>query len=414
MKDVADDSDEEVRIAKTVTLRQLLARALRKQGFGEICKEEPGKSSRWADVASQNLLLSVLLGLLLFASFRFGWHLWLTASIIFGSLLLLVFAVMAGGCTNMLGYLAYVIAWLALGVYLLGNRDYDSLLLTHVLPFFLVIGGRWAARAVRFTTHIPFFIPITLLLILTPLISEDPWRVASASGWRIGVLAAVALTPLCVYLLIRLARLDVATTLFSVVETLNARDMPIEKLWKGVDKFRNKPSESIDSEASIAQLGAIFQADKEVTTNRLAVAVVAIEKRFRRLVTLRVVSVIVGVWIAVTGLIYLLALIIMPSSLAADWSRSSVNLVDAQLFGWDVTIPAGPYLHVALLLGTVASVGFAGFVLTEEKYFEEFTKGIIGKPAEQYLTLALPYLALADEDAGEGVKGKSQRTPVGG
>ncbi|GGQ67173.1 hypothetical protein [Couchioplanes azureus] len=408
MQEHTDGSSSDASSARsTVTLRELLTRALRKQGFGEVCKVEPGTSNRLADSLSQNLLFSMLLGFLLFASFRLGWDFWITALVIFASMLGLVLAVRAGGCTNMLGYLAYMAAWITLGVYLFANGDYSTLFLTHLLPFLLVIGTRWAVRAVRFTAHVPFFVPITLLLILMPLISEDPWRIAVAAEWRIGLLAAITLTPLSLYLLVRMARLDSTTLLFKTIDTLNDRDVPMEAVWKRIDKHRNKPAEHIDADAAIVQLAEALNAEKEITTARLVKAVMLIEKRFRRLASIRVMSVVGGVWIAVTGLLYALALTIMPTSLAADWSKSQVETLDAEFFAWDFSIVTSPYLQVALLLGTVAAVGFAGFVLTEEQYFEGFTKGVIGKPVEQYLMLALPYLAVADEDPNEPSKSES-------
>ncbi|MEV6634384.1 hypothetical protein AB0M54_26915 [Actinoplanes sp. NPDC051470] len=383
----------------TVTLRVLLTRALRAQGFGEVCKDEPKTSGRLANVLSQNLLLSILSGLVLFSSVRLGWDFWTTAAAIFASLVLLVLAVMAKGCTNLLGYLAYMATWIAIGLYLLIDRDYDTLFITHFLPFLVIAGIRWAARAIRFTVHVPFFIPITLLLVLLPLISEDPWRMAVASGWRIVLLAALTLIPLSIYLLVRLRRLDVATVLLNVVETLNARDLPVHDAWKRLAKNLNKPAENIDSDAAIARLADAFDADSDVTTDRLTRAVAVMAKRFRRIASARVISILAGVWIAVTALLYLLALVIMPQSLATDWSKSGIGRINGDFFVWEISFVTGPYLHVAFLLGTIAAVGFAGFVLTEEKYFEGFTKGAIGQPAEQYLILVLPYLALVDEES---------------
>jgi hypothetical protein len=372
---------------------------LRWQGFGDVCREEPGESGsgRVAEAISQNILISMLLGILLFATFGLGWDWWLALLMIFGSMLILVILVLTHACSNILGYLAYTITWIAIGGYLLSTGDSSTLWLTHSLPLILVIGGRWAARAVRYTMHVPFFLPITLLLILMPLISEDPWRMAATAGWRTGVLATITLVPLCMYLIFRLRNLDISEIICSVSKDLSVNEESIADLWKRIDE-RRKPSEKINSSEAITQLRQLLQS-RERADERLQFKMAGFEKRLKRIAVIRASTVIVGVWIAATLLVYLLAIAIMPSSLATAWSTMSVGHIQAQALSWGISIPTGPYVQVALLLGTVAAAGFAAFVLTEDKYFADFTHAMLDEPANDLVVFGLAYLTLREQDS---------------
>lgn len=393
---------------KNLTPRQLLARALRADGYRKLCKEDPSDYSLGGRRISVNLLLSIMLGLIVYAVIDLRWSLLASVVAILSSLV--AFAVLIGYLRfpSRLTYLTYVALWFAAAFAQLVAGDLRGLAVTHALPFGIVLGVRWAISALQLTVHVPFFIPLALIIVLLPLLTEDPWRLSSVAGPRVGLLAAVSALPLAALYVIRLARLSTISVLASAAEVLSKDAEAPGRAFKVLDKLRDKNGEEgIDEDAATAQFGRSYRGPDARTAVTIAASAAKVAFRWRAM--RRFLSLLVGIGIAVWFLIYGLAWAAVPTRLAADWSGRRVPFEQYDILGWNLSVPLGPYVLVASLLATVACVGFLGFALTEDQYSEALWRAVVAKPAEDYLLLAMPYASVAGLQTGAEAKSNSRK-----
>lgn len=372
-------------------LRRLLVRGLREEGARKLCKEEPSDFTLRSELLSVALLCSALLGLVIFAVDQLGWSFWDTIAAL---VLALLGAVAAAKLTTpLVPYLLVLLGWTIAGVVQLAGPGLDALFLSHGLPFAIILGARWGWRALRLAAGIPLFVPVALIVVLLPLLSEDPWRLGAAAGWQLAALAAVAITSLLALVAARFLRLSLTDVFDAAAERLATTPKPedealelVKKLWREEDRDR------LDEERVRKRLRLAYEAP--LPAERAPQIADTIGRGFKRRAVLRLLPLTAGIASAAWGLIYVLAWGAVPASLAAEWSGRAVPRAELALLGVDVSLPLGPYLTVAALLAIVATAGFLAFALTEDRHSAALSEALLSRPAERVLLLALPYIAL--------------------
>ena len=378
-------------------MNTLLIRALRSQGFRKICKGQPSDFSVGGNAFSVNLMSSTLIGLVIFAVQLFGWPVWLPVVIILGSLVVLAVLIAYAGLSTRVVYLSYLIAWFTGGAYLAFKGHFEVLAATHLLPFGIVLGFVWIRRAVQLAGHVPLFIPLALIIVLLPLLTEDPWRLATAAGPRIALLAAISVLPLAVLLIRRIVRLGVYESLHQAADRIKVDPSPEDRAFIAIEAVRdNAREEKIPEEAT---KNVLRRAYANIPASSVDEAAQAAGRALRWKAIRKLSALVLGVSLAVWLLIYGLAWAAMPLSLASEWSKQAIPVVRFDVLGGAVVLPIGPYVLVAGLLATVACVGFLGFAQTEDQYSEALWNAVVNRTAEDYLLVALPYLMGVDRDA---------------
>jgi hypothetical protein len=295
-------------------------------------------------------------------------------------------------------YLTYVAAWAILIIVLLRRENPIAALFTFGTPFIITPAVRWLPGALAFTRHIPFFIPLALLLVLLPLLTEDPWRLAAAAGNRIAILAAIAATPLVLLIVVRIVRLDLGEVLESAVDGAVEQALDLRATVREIDKSRDTSRElPLDPEATSSILSAAYTDGK--AGDRMGEITVMMYRRYRWIALRHFLRLLVAVAVSIFIFIYSLAWAAMPPSLAAEWSKMEIRFQEVDIFGGVIELPLGPYLVVSILLAAIACVGFLGFATTEDRYSEALWNAVAIRPARELFILGIPYLALREQES---------------
>ena len=188
-------------------LHKGLVQALRKEKNARLCRDEPSDTSHLANLLSQGIIWSMVASVPLWLMVDMGLRLWPSLGIAAAFLALLV---LFAGVTKRFGTAASMIfvAWATTGIASYSGGGFDQLALTHFLPFGLSAVGVWMWRALGLASGIPFLLPIALIVVFLPLLTQDLWVVGDDIGWQLLAVAIVALGPLLVVLGVRIARTD--------------------------------------------------------------------------------------------------------------------------------------------------------------------------------------------------------------
>ncbi|TDD63549.1 hypothetical protein [Actinomadura rubrisoli] len=374
-------------------IKLLLTRTLRVRGFRKLCKSEESDYHIGATNLSVNLLFSILLGLAIFATQELALHFWEAAILVTGSLFLVVIAALIIKASQIFGYILFLATWIGAGAYELWQGQ-TGVFWSHIFPFTLVLAVRWSWSALKVAWRVPLFIPLALILVLLPLLTEDPWRLASDAHSRIPWVAGVSIGPLAFLFIARLIRINPDEVINAASSRILSREKTAETALALIKENKADDDGELDDDDALFRLRLAFPSS--VDTQRLEKTAQA-ARRALQLRAIRVFLVLTfGIFIALWVLIYVLAWAALPISLAMEWSKHAVPVETFDLVGVNVSLPLGPYLLVATLFACVACVGFLSFVLTEEHYYEPLWANVVEQPAEEYVLLALAYIDLAD------------------
>jgi hypothetical protein len=390
--------------AKPVDLRMLLNRALRAQGYWKLCKAQGSDYSVVSNKLSRFLVIAILVGSAVSVNRIFDLSLWHSIEIVLGAIVAWVVVVLITGApAGIFAYISLFLWLIGAGGYLAITHEFSVLVFTHLLPFGVVLAAQWTGGAMKLAGHVPFFVQLALIIVLLPLLSEDPWRLAAeAGGRRIAMLAALSIIPLCYVLVLRIVKTDTETTFAQAAARIEAE--PTRYSADATQFLLKKMREAGEVELADDRV----QGEIETAYGRMSTyigEVITLGRRaFRLRAIRRLLAMVIGISLAVWLLIYILAWAAMPPSLAEQWSKRDVGYWTPPPLGFDLHFPLGPYLLVAALLATVACVGFLGFALTEDQYSEALWGAVIHRTATDCVKLAIPYLHLSDVaelDGGE-------------
>jgi hypothetical protein len=381
--------------ATPVDLKMLLNRALRSQGYRKICKAQGSDYSVVSNKLSRFLVIAIFLGSAISVNRIFDLSLWHSVEIILGAIIAWVVVVMITGAQAGLVVYIFMFLWLiGAGGYLAITQEFSTLAFTHLLPFGVILAAQWTGGAMKLAGHVPLFVPLALIIVLLPLLTEDPWRLASEAGGRIAVLAALSTIPLCYVLIIRIVKTDVETTFAQAAARIEAE--PLKYVAEATQFLLKKMREAQEAELADDRVQDEIETAYSRMNTYLGEVITLGHRAFRLRAIRRLLAIVIGISLAVWLLIYVLAWAAMPVGLAEQWSKQNVTYWTPSPLGFDLRFPLGPYLLVAALLATVACVGFLGFALTEDQYSEALWGAVIHRTAADCLKFAIPYLHLSD------------------
>jgi len=293
-----------------------------------------------------------------------------------------------------------VLAWILLVAGQILQDDHD-VIATVVWPFAVVAAGLWIVRRQRLTTVArtsPLLLAVTITILLIPLFTDDLWRAADGLGLRhLGLLAAVTVLPLLISLTHRL-RADVGGVLSRAAsEILAARHEAAERAGERILRLLEDDTRSREGAQLSDQLAGVYADAVSVEhAQRLEADLVP---PLRRQVVRRLLVTTFGLLAGVTVYLYVLAWILVPIGVSAEWLGEPANTATISLLGGKLDVPLGGYLSVAALLGIIATAVVLAFATTEDRYAGDVTEAVLYAPLRDGMTIALPYQALKDASA---------------
>lgn len=287
-------------------LRFGLVQALRKERYGRLCRDEPADSTHLANLVSQGLMWSMILSLVVWLIARLGLTFWQAAGA--GSLLVIVLSLFAAA-TNRFRLVASAIAglWLLAGVQSFLAGGIESLAITNGLPFVLVVVVLWMWNALAFVSDIPFLLPIALVVVFLPLLTQDLWTVGDDIGAQVIAVAVVALGPLLLVLGTRFINADIEAVFRTATESMGATGDRDEAVVKAI---KQAPRAEVDADAPPDDWlrdeldGLYASSDLDEVASKLAVELRIV---FRRHMIWRLTRLVVGTSAFFASFIYLLA-----------------------------------------------------------------------------------------------------------
>ena len=382
-------------------VRALLIRALRAEALGGVCRGEPRDWTTLSNSVSQGLMFGFLLGL----AFAIGdWlnasAVW-TAAVFFG--VLLGFAFLASAATPSAVALLTLMCWVcALGLQVV-DSDYDTI---ETLGFGMAIGigsvAAWRARKLpQVSRSAPLLLPIALVALLIPLFTAELWR--AAAQLTVGNLAAllmVSLVPVTIVVQRRIAG-QVPSLIAQGRERAAAESALAlgERLAKMVDGDDERARTKLEVDEVVDAFGGDAFETVDLST---------VESALRLQLRLSLTLTVGGLLLVGAGYLWLLAWILVPVRTASEWTGEVVPVEAVTLLGHTVSLPVGPYLLVAGLLGGSAAVVLLASAAVQEDLAERLAEAVMRHPVTDAVSLAAPYLLLRGQAGGLLVESASE------
>ncbi|WP_148261165.1 hypothetical protein [Conexibacter woesei] len=379
-------------------LRPLLIRALRDDGFKALCRGESRSNTEISTLTSYTVMVGFGLGV---ASVLADWlDIGILAWLGLLAVACLVLALIGVWVGVQAAAALLVLAWFVLAAGQVLQSDHD-LLATVVWPFAVVAAVLWIVRRHRLTTVArtsPLLLAVTITILLIPLFTDDLWRAADDLGLRhLGLLAAVTILPLLLSLAHRL-RAEVGGVLSrATTEILAARHAAAERAGERILRLLEDDDRNRESEKLAEQLGEVY--GDTVSVEHAQRIEAALLRPLRRQVVRRLLVTTFGLLVSVTLYLYVLAWILVPIGVSAEWLGEPASTTTISLLNGEFAVPLGGYVSVAGLLGIVATAVMLAFATTEDRYAGDVTTAVLYAPLRDGMTIALPYQALKDSSA---------------
>lgn len=387
------DSTQRAIVAK------LVARRLRVDGLRPLLADAPIDTTVGATRLSQNLFTYILISLIIYGGRVTPLGAFSTA-LGLGSLLVFMASLIASkNAKPITAYLLVVVLWLVATIHLAVTGQWGTLFVVLAFPLALVVGLIVAVRALVWVARVPFVVPVGFIIVLAPLLTEDPWRLAMAAGSGLLLFAPIVCGPLAFVVGVSIWRSDPFLTLSTAELSFDRLRKPEEVAARLLKKVAtgNEKSELMGADIG----GALKPAyTEEFRRSNLYYLSEAFKKGFRRRALGRLLYLLAGSGLASFILIYVIAWAAMPYELAAEWAKTdSIGFYRVPFFGFTAELPLGPYLAVPSLFTIVAIAGLLAFSATEERYSTEIRSAVIQDRAERLLLIGLPYIYFSDRTA---------------
>jgi hypothetical protein len=382
-------------------LRHHLADALTKAGYNRLCLSEerpeaPALGPTWTGFFfTIAFVFAFSLSARLELSLSLGWTAIVTV-VLFGVVL-----VLGGRWTK--GLVAIMMGWIALAVLMMFEHGWAGLRDTYGIAIALAGGLYLLVRFIKnglgidrraLLRSIPLLFPLVLLLLFAPLVTADLWRIApAAEATRLTWLAILILVPLVLVLIGRLIG-----SLPSVVNDTGAALAIDPNAAQGVDPLVERLAGSYAGSWVLNNGRAMLQSSFDPTLAKDFSPYLAevVRRPLRRAVVVRTMVMLAGLGVCVFAYIYVLSVILVPTDVAQDWSHSQSSHFSLAILGWQLSIPADPYLGVTALLSIVALGAFLAFLTVEESYSRAMAGALLHEPVREFMLLALPYTRLRE------------------
>jgi len=291
-----------------------------------------------------------------------------------------------------------VTAWVAAAVTQLVATDADDFGATIGVPFLLTFGTMWAVRGRRLATlarSAPLLLPVTLTVLLIPLFTAEVWQAATAlHAGHLALAAALTIVPLAALLAARV-RPELTAILRDVIDTTaDSATLPDEAADRVVRRVTEAHREE-EGPRVRDQLEEVYAAGFSSRV-RLTLADRMI-KSLERTALWRLVTTAAGLTMVVAAYLYTLAWILVQREVATKWTEQPIPTYEVDLGVAAVSVPGGPYIAVAALLGVVATAVFVSFAVTDERYAGDLSSALVKTPLPTAVAVALPYTVLREE-----------------
>jgi hypothetical protein len=373
-------------------LAALLARALRRDGLGRVCRAEARDSQdiglRMSYVLIGGLFLGVVFSLSDWTNAGTGGTLAIAGGVLAATGLISLW--IGPSSTAVL----IAVLWTACLIVQIQAPDHD-VGATLGTPFLLTSVGVVTIRLRRLTTLLrgaSLLLPVALTVLLIPLFTQDLWSaVSELTAWNIAAFTLVAALPLAVTVG-RQVHQQVPSVVQQAVEALDST-LGAAAVEERLVRF----FEDADKPAARERLAdpiryAFDLGDPQRAGDQLA-------SPLRRQTRLTFVETILGLIVAAAGYLWLLAWILLPTVTVSRWSDETVEVrhIDLALISFDV--PLSPYLKVAALLGAVATTIMLASAAIERDYARQLAEALLRHSALDGLLLVLPYQVVASGES---------------
>ena len=374
-------------------------RGLRKEGYGEICLDEPATEDEHATQGgvAAFLILGSSPGLYVADSYGFsplGWFAAVALSLLVAFVVMVLTRKRPG-----LGILLLLTAWVGTGIGQILSAGLGSLALTHGGPLAMVGGAYWLSRGRRFAglaAGLPLLFPIAVALLFVPVLTADLWRAAEDLPWSgFLFLGLITIAPLSLVLRRQLHR-SVEQVFATAAAKLERRADPAQGTLKRLRKLLGADAASAVEHGGYANVEEAFADGRPSEYAPMIAAIVG--KPFRGQVTWRFVPMIAGFLAVLSAYFYALAWAVVTVGTAARWTGEGIRSQEVSILGLGAHLPCGPYPKVALLLGIVATAIFLAFVLTEDRYSTALAEALVEDPVEHCLVLAVPFSHVREQE----------------
>jgi hypothetical protein len=383
------------------TTRQLLVRSLRNDGLGAVCRGEPRTHEDLSTRLSYVFMTAMTLGVTFILAdwWELGFYGWLGVT----AGLLLVLGLSSLWTSPQAAALVLALTWVALVVAQIGQGESGDLVETALVPFALTTAAVWILRGRRLTTvakSAPLLLPVTLIVLVAPLVSEDVWEAADALGpGEIMAIASLTIVPLLI-VFVRQLRTEVPEILDAAVAKV-AQDNETQARAIG-RTVRLVEEEQRDATRTVVEedLSKVFSSGFSTDTQQAVTG--ALTRPLRRAVIRRAMTTAGGLAVAVFAYLFLLTWALVAVDVAEVWLDRSIPIETVAFPGMAVDVPTGPYVTIAALVGVIATAVLLAYVVTEESYSRELSAALLEDPIEDGLSVALPYQALREREPASG------------
>jgi hypothetical protein len=370
-------------------LRRGLVQALRKERYGRLCRNEPSDLTHIATILSHGLTWSMVVALAFWLFIRIEISVWQAMGVVAAFLFVLgVFAAI----TKRFGAAALIIVifWVVTGLQSYSEAGIGGAAATHLLPFALVALAVWMWRALALASTIPFLLPVALVIVFLPLLTQDLWVVGDEIGFQLLAVGAVALGPLLTVLAVRYSRIDVESQLLTSLEEIRkSADLRNELLTAIKAAPRESAEEAPSDDWMWSRVANVYDGEDSMADIRAIGK--DLKRTFRRQTIFRLMRLAIGIGALFGAFIYLLAWAAIPASTSSRWIGHDVDMTSIEFAGWAFALPTTQYISVAILLSIVAAAAFIAFALTEDRYSSALSDVLVRKPASRCGLLGLPY-----------------------
>jgi hypothetical protein len=394
-------------------LLKSLGDALRSEGFGSLAQDGSPLGARFVGVIAKAV---VAVGLLAVVVLQMDLEPTLGDALLVASLFLLIytcleFLTFPGHPQRFWGIYLYLALWAGGGVWETTSYGLMSVTASHVAP---VVGGIVLARltsepgtlkrvgrtlwdALR---RVPLAIPVTMLILFAVMLTSEVWEAAyKQSPERLAGLAAVAILPQLVFLVVRLIR-TIPDDFREVADELDDDRGKQDKDGRSllavttIDRMRRingkRRAQWFERDTEL-MLEASFEGQRfRLWADDICKEV---RRRMRARIAVRLVLTAVGVGALVFLYVYSILVLTVDEDTGRAWSKIPATEPHDD---WVLGLPGSPYVNVALVLAIVAAAVFLAFVVTGKELVVNLSRDYVHEPAETILLLAVASSALAE------------------
>ena len=386
---------------RAVGCEVLAARVLHGSGFASLLTSASTDLANAGRKFSLSVTLATLFGLFLCQTTYMRWSVLVALLVTIGLVAVLLFIRIVTGSPSFFVLVALILGWVLL-VIASASREPTSLLWTVVAPIFLSVVVRWAARVGRLAVQLPLFVPAAIVLVLVPMLTQDPWIfVAHVNPGRIVLLAAVAVTPLVVLVARRVRRTSLEEFLSSVVVEISADQDLAES--RGTAQLRSRCLTSEHWPERSRTDPFLSRGYSTSMLNRFSTHFMNHGAGSLRLHgVLRLLGLLASTTAITFVINYSITAVAVSPDLIAEWSELRVSYSPAPnlLPGVPLLVPTWPYTGVAALFAVIAAAGLLSLALTDDRYEAAFINVLLREEAKNVMTVGAGYLAMRVKQSG--------------